>query len=74
LPDKNTAETDASSTVRDFKYSATIPIFNSLLVVPAIASQVSANFRIITQIPMALNQAGSGGSSRAESGPSSTIQ
>jgi hypothetical protein len=49
LPDRNTAETDASSTVRDFKYSATIPTFKSFFVVPAIASQVSANLRIFPQ-------------------------
>ena len=46
FPERNTAETDASSTVRDVKYSATIPTFTSFLVVPAIASQASANFLI----------------------------
>src|SRR5580765_4348714 len=46
LPERNTAETDASSTVREVRYSATIPTFNRFFVVPAMASQASANFLI----------------------------
>ena len=36
-------QTDASSTVRDFRCSATIAVFSSFLVVPAIRSQASAS-------------------------------
>src|SRR6476620_4271850 len=46
LPERTTAETDASSTVREARYSATIPTFKSVLVVAAIDSQASANLRI----------------------------
>ena len=43
LPERKTAETAASPGVRDFKYSATIAVFSSFLVVPAIRSQASAS-------------------------------
>ena len=46
LPERNTAETDASSTGREVRYSATMRVFSSFLVVPAINSQASANFLI----------------------------
>ncbi len=42
-PERNTADTAASSTVRDVKYSATIPVFSSFFVVAAISSQAVAN-------------------------------
>src|SRR5579862_9336252 len=60
LPDRNTAETDASSTGRDLRYAATIRIFSSFLVVAAIASQVSANC-LMMSIPLAAGLPACGG-------------
>src|SRR5579863_7531896 len=45
-PERNTADTAASSGEQPFRYSATIPVFSSFLLVAAIASQVSASLRM----------------------------
>ena len=42
-PERNTAETAASSGVRDLRYSATMRVFSSFLVVAAMASQAGAS-------------------------------
>ena len=43
LPERNTEAMDASSGVRDFRYSATMAVFSSFLVVAAMRSQASAS-------------------------------
>ena len=45
LPERKTAAAAASSTATDFRYSATIVVFSSFLVVPTILSQASASLR-----------------------------
>src|ERR1700722_20980517 len=49
LPERNTADTADPSTVRDFRYSATMAVFCNFLVVAAIASQVCANLSMSSQ-------------------------